>query len=202
MIFVIMNYGVTRNQAGRSWKAKAVFFTTASALSGLAVGLTLGLIGMVVPHGLKVPALVGLASTGAALGLWELLAKKVNVPQRNCETVQLWMNTGALTGAALNGAALGAGFVTRIGYWVWYAVPIAALLAGPLGGAVIFGAYGLIRGALPVLAILLILGRKRCDQKDITRAQEWLVRRSAVAKVAAQASLLAGAVFVGIVVLT
>lgn len=56
------------------------------------------------------------------------------------------MNRGALRWAARNGFALGVGASTRIGFVLWYVVPIAALLSASLPlGAGVFAAYGFFR---------------------------------------------------------
>lgn len=56
-----------------------------------------------------------------------------------------------------NGATLGVGASTRIGFWLWYVVPFAALLFGnPLLGAMIYGTYATVRG-MAVWGILLVL---------------------------------------------
>lgn len=200
MIFVIMNYGVNRNQQGRGWRPKAVAFAVAATASAMILGLVLGLVGDPIPAGLKMALVGGLACIGVGLAGWQLLARSVRVPQKNCETAQLWMNTGALTGAALNGGALGLGFVTRIGYWLWFAVPSAALIAGPVNGALVFGLYGLVRGVAPSAIILLMMARRRCDQKDITRSQEWLIRQAGAAKITANVMLLAASLSVATIV--
>jgi len=64
------------------------------------------------------------------------------------------MHRGAFSWAALNGAALGTGFTTRIAFALWYVVPAASLLAGsPLLGAVIYGAYGTTRAGSALFVI-------------------------------------------------
>lgn len=201
MIFVIMNYGVNRNQAGRGWQSKAVAFGLAATLAGLIVGAALGSLGLAVPTGWKTSLASMLAFAGIAVGIWQSARGPIPVLQRSCETAQLWMNTGALTGSALNGAALGAGFVTRVGYWIWYAVPATAFLAGPLKGMLIFGVYGLVRGAAPGLAIAQMLARKSCDQKDIIRVQEWLMHQAAPAWTVSNVALLGSSVFIATVIL-
>ncbi len=50
---------------------------------------------------------------------------------------------------------LGLGATTRIGFWLWYVVPIAALLGGrPALGAAVYGLYGLVRGGAAGILIL------------------------------------------------
>lgn len=88
-----------------------------------------------------------LALVAVILGLLELGPRPWRVPQCDVETPQRWMNAGALRWALLNGVALGTGATSRIGFWLWYAIPISSLLVGdPLKGALIYGLYGLVRG--------------------------------------------------------
>jgi hypothetical protein len=47
---------------------------------------------------------------------------------------------------ATNGALLGLAVTSRIGFWLWYVVPLAAFLsAAPVAGAIVWGLYGLAR---------------------------------------------------------
>lgn len=200
MIFVIMNYGVNRNHEGRTWKPKATAFAVAATVCAVTLGVLLGFAGSPIPTGSKPALMVAFACAGTVVSVWQLLGRPVGVPQRNCETAQLWMNTGALTGAALNGGALGLGFVTRIGYSLWFVVPFAALMAGPAKAALIFGLYGLVRGIAPSAIILVMMAKRRCDQKDITRSQEWLIRQSAPAKTVANAILLVASLYAATII--
>src|SRR3712207_8459275 len=43
-------------------------------------------------------------------------------------------------------------FRSRIGFWLWYAIPLGAFLVGdPWLGAVVYGTYGFVRGLGAVL---------------------------------------------------
>jgi hypothetical protein len=56
------------------------------------------------------------------------------------------MHRGPLGWATRNGLALGIGATSRIGFWLWYVMPVTALLsASPLAGAAIYGLYGALR---------------------------------------------------------
>jgi hypothetical protein len=56
---------------------------------------------------------------------------------------------------------LGFGATSRIGFWLWYAVPLGAFLIGePVAGAIIYGTYGLVRA---LGAVVIILGMIRLD---------------------------------------
>ncbi len=195
MIFVIMNYGVDRNQAGRSWKTKALVFAVSATFAATFCGLALGAVGLAVPADARPGFVAAMAVAALALALSQLVAGTRWVPQRDCETGQLWMHTGGLTGAALNGAALGTGFLTRVGYWLWYAIPAACVVAGPARAALIFGTYGLARGSAPGVAIVQMILRRSCEKKDVTRMQEWLIQRGIQARTMANGTLLVCAVY-------
>jgi hypothetical protein len=104
-----------------------------------------------------------LALVAVVLGGSELLGKPVAVLQFSRETPQRWIHRGPLTWAMLNGTALGFGGVSRVGLWLWYAIPAAAfLIASPLLGLAIYGLYGTLRG-MSVWAIIFTLARQRPD---------------------------------------
>lgn len=66
--------------------------------------------------------------------------------QWNRETSQTLMRYGPVAWAACNGSLLGLGFASRIGFWLWYLVPVSCwALASPAAGGVIWGVYGLTR---------------------------------------------------------
>jgi hypothetical protein len=84
---------------------------------------------------------------------------------------------------------LGFGATSRIGFSLWYAVPVGALLLGsPVLGAAAYGAYGLVRGlAAPV--ILLVIIRSKTDVSG------WLITHNKDAQVLTVGQLL----FLGVV---
>lgn len=64
------------------------------------------------------------------------------------ETPVAWVKKGPIAWPLLNGAALGFGATSRLGFWLWYFIPIGAfLMAQPLMGAAIWAAYGFTRTA-------------------------------------------------------
>lgn len=84
-------------------------------------------------------ALIALWVSGLALG------RRV-VPQIDRETSQRLLDRRPVVWATLNGALLGVGFTSRIGFVIWYVVPIAAFASRePLAGSLIFGSYGMAR---------------------------------------------------------
>jgi hypothetical protein len=75
-----------------------------------------------------------------------------------------------------NGSALGLGWSSRIGFWLWYVVPAAAVLSGsPLLGAAVWG---------------IILGpARRLGGNDAFAT--WSLRRMGAARKLASATLVA-----------
>jgi hypothetical protein len=104
------------------------------------------------------------------------------------------VHKGPLRWATQNGLALGFGATSRIGFWLWYAIPLGAFLVGdPRLGAVVYGTYGLIRG-LGAVFILLLMLRLKVDISD------WLIRRYGAARVLAAGQLVLLGVSTSIVV--
>jgi hypothetical protein len=132
-----------------------------------------------------------LAPVAVVLGVSELSGRRPWLPQRDCETPQRWLHTGALRWSIYNGAALGIGAVSRIGFWLWYAVPVGAILvARPDAGAALYGVYAATRG----LAVWgLLLGFHRFVGPEWP---SWLLARKLLARRVAASQL----VFLGVVV--
>jgi hypothetical protein len=61
---------------------------------------------------------------------------------------------------------LGFGATSRIGFWLWYVIPLGAFLIGdPVASAFIYGTYGLVR-ALGAVVIILGMIRLEADISD------------------------------------
>lgn len=102
------------------------------------------------------------------------------------ETAQRWMHRGALSWALLNGSALGVGAASRLGFPLWYVVPVTALLGGsPILGAAVYGAYGFVRAGA---TFALLLGGRWVDGTVMT---ERLLRGYAPVRIALAAHLTA-----------
>lgn len=98
------------------------------------------------------------AVLAVAVGALDLGSRHLPVIQCDRETSQRWMRTDPLRWATRNGAALGIGATSRIGFWLWYLVPVSALLVGnPLLGGLIYGAYGFVRSWSVWLLLLGLL---------------------------------------------
>lgn len=147
MIKVIVSPDVLQGQHNRLWRRSGAVFAASSAFSGATVGAGLGAVGgTLTGDALSLVAAV-MALGGIVAGAATLFGQKVPLIQRDRETPRRWLSYPPSVGAALTGAMLGLGFTTRLGYALWYAVPVLALLtASPVVGAVLFATYGLARG--------------------------------------------------------
>jgi hypothetical protein len=111
------------------------------------VGALLGVLGSMLSASVRITGASLAALTLAVLATWHIYGTEAPMLERDCETAQRWMELGPVRWAVLNGAALGIGFVSRIGFVSWYAVPVACLaVAEPWVGALVFGTYGAGRG--------------------------------------------------------
>jgi hypothetical protein len=187
---------VYRNQAGRGWISKASVYVLSSTGAGLASGVVLGAAGALLPIELRVAVGSMLAVAAIAVGGLELFGRHVQPLQFDCETPQRWVNRGPLRWATRNGLALGFGATSRIGFWLWYVVPLGSFLVGDARlGAVVYGTYGLTRS---LAAVFILLGNLRYK----IDASDWLMQRYGQARTLAAGQLVflgvATAVVVGI----
>jgi len=185
---------VHRNQAGSSWISKAIVYTLTAGLAGLTAGALLGTVGDLLPLDLRLAVGSVLAVVAIILGVLELFGRRISPPQFDCETPQRWVHKGPLRWASRNGLTLGFGATSRIGFLLWYVIPIGALLFGrPILGATIYGTYGLIRG---VAAPLILLGTLRL-KADVS---DWLVMHSEAMRVPMAGQLILAGVAVAVAV--
>jgi hypothetical protein len=163
MIYVITYRGVSRDGSGKDWKARAVAFVVGSLAAGAASGFALGWLGSTVPFQIRSAASAAFALVAAAIGLVELLGRRrVRVLQRNHETNRQWLYVSPVLGAMATGAVIGAGVFTRIGYWLWYVVPIGCWVVGsPMIGAAVFGTYAFTRAVVPALLAIRVAANER-----------------------------------------
>jgi hypothetical protein len=196
-MYGIARFDVFRNQASTGWMiGKATVYSLSSALAGLTVGTVLGAAGSLLS--LEVRLAIGsvLALLAIAAGSLELLGRRIQLPQLDCETPRHWVDKGALRWAIQNGLALGFGATSRIGFLLWYVVPLGALLSGgPVLGATIYGAYGLVRGVAAPLMMLVMV--RRLKEVNFPR---WLILHNTPARVLAARQLVLLGVTVVIVV--
>lgn len=127
-----------------------VCFPVCAALGGAIVGIALGEAGRYVPSGSRAGIATLLAVAGLVIGMTEVLGHRVRPLECSRETPRRWVSQGSVAWASKNGLTLGSGMASRVGFWMWYAVPAGALLfASPRLGAVLYGTYGLTRGLGP-----------------------------------------------------
>jgi hypothetical protein len=76
------------------------------------------------------------------------------MPQFDKETEQRLLGLGPVRWAVTNGFLLGLGFTSRIGFWVWYLVPLGCLVLGsPVPAAIVWATYSCVRlGTASLLA--------------------------------------------------
>jgi hypothetical protein len=157
---------VHRNQAGRGWISKAAVYALALAVAGLVAGATLGIVGGLLPLDIRLAVGSILAIAAIAVGGLELFGHRMQPLQFDRETPQRWVNMGALQWATRNGLTLGLGATSRIGFWLWYVIPVGAFLIGdPVASGIIYGTYGLVR-ALGAVVIPLGMMRLKTDISD------------------------------------
>lgn len=133
----------------------------ASTAGGLLMGSLLGALGSLLPPEIR---LACASVLGAAAVLIAAVARGRGVLHCDRETPQRWVHLGPLRWATRNGFVLGIGATTRIAFWLWYAVPLAAVLfADPLLGAIVYGTYGGVRGLVPYAIMRRALRVPRWD---------------------------------------
>lgn len=163
-----------------------MIFSLSAALAGLAAGALLGAAGSLLAREARVAigSLFGLLAI--AIGSLELGGHPLRLPQRDRETPQEWVHAGPWGWAARNGLVLGWGATSRIGFWLWYAIPVGALLVARADlGAALYGAYGAARG-LGLWGIILGLPRWVADDVAL-----WLLERVTAAQRLAAGVLVA-----------
>ena len=183
-----------RNQAGSSWVSKAIVYTLTAGLAGLTAGALLGTVGHLLPLDLRLAVGSVLAVVAIILGVLELFGRRINPPQFDCETPQRWVHKGPLRWASRNGLALGFGATSRIGFLLWYVIPVGALLFGrPILGATIYATYGLMRG---LAAPMILLGTLRL-KADVS---DWLIMHREATQVPVAGQLILTGVAVAVAV--
>lgn len=154
----IASLAVSRGHQTIDWRITATVYAIVATIAGLLVGAILGGLGSL----LNTDVLSGLWALFALLsvifGIFELWRGKAALLQCDRETSQRWLHDGPLSWAAKNGFALGLGFTSRIGFFAWYWVPVAAFLSANIGwGAFIYACYSFTRCVFPIMAITCIL---------------------------------------------
>lgn len=181
-----MNSAPFYNQANSNWTLKAFVFSLAGTLSAALTGLVLGLLGSTAPLQMRVAVASLLTLSGVVVGLLSLTLPRFTPLQCDRETPQKWLFRGPIVWALWNGASLGFGATSRLGFWVWYVVPIGSFLVGhPFIGALFYGMYGLVRCASVWARLVGPLRRVPSHEIDL-----WLLQRNEFAKKAAATYLI------------
>jgi hypothetical protein len=130
-------------------------YAGAALLAGLLFGALLGGLGAWLASYIRAGLWATAGVLGIVFGVLELLRGKAALLERDCETSQRWLHQGPLRWAAKNGFMLGLGFTTRIGYCLWYWVPICAFLSGSISaGAAVYAVYSFTRCIVPMVALV------------------------------------------------
>jgi hypothetical protein len=162
---------VYRNRLALGIGTIAALYIGASTATGALCGFALGSLGAALTLDARAALASAAALVGLAAGVAATLGVRVRPLQWDRETSQRWVRAGPIAWPLLNGAALGFGATSRIGFVLWYAIPIAAVCAGtPAGGALIYGSYGFVRAAS--VGLLILAGRRRSDGVGV---HEWLI---------------------------
>lgn len=142
--------GVHRMGRIARWQTKALVGVIGATLVGITAGALTAAIGAAVG-----PSVRAATATVALLVLLALLLIRAPLPQIDRETPQSLLHRGPLVWAATNGGLLGFALTSRLGFWLWYVIPISAFANGsPLAGAAIWGSYGFVRlGTLALVAM-------------------------------------------------
>ena len=142
---------------------RAAAFATAGLLAGAVVGALLGALGSAVDGLARLGVATTLASLAALVGALELAGRRTPLFQVDRETPKIWLDRESELGWAVRqGIALGVGATSRLGFPLWYVVPIAAVLSGSAAaGAAVFAAYALARTGATIAVILLLADRGR-----------------------------------------
>lgn len=116
--------------------------TATGIVIGAAAGATAGLLDEELRRGVVWIVTVG-GACWFALDLWR---GPLPFPELDRQTEKYWLEEGSLRWAAKTGAALATGGMTRIGFPIWYVVPLGALGSGSAtGAAAVWATYGFVR---------------------------------------------------------
>lgn len=169
---------MSRNQGGQRWQTKLLVYVSAATAGGLLAGAGLGALGSMLPLTARAATATALGLLAVAFGTVELAGRRIRPLQFDRETPQRWLHRGPLQWAVRNGLVLGVGATTRLGFTLWYVVPLAALLTGsPEAGAVLYGGYAFVRAASVIALIVAIYATH-----DLGRVSDWAFGQAAAAR--------------------
>lgn len=176
---------MTGTRIRTTWRKKALAFTLSSTAAGMLSGAVLGAVGADFSTDQRSAVAFAAAVTAIGIASAQLSDHRFGPLQRDRETPRVWLYHRPVHWALLNGFALGLGITSRLGFWLWYAVPVAAFCTGDASlGAILYGSYALAR-ASGVWVILPVWTRHGGDA--VIRA---LVHRLPRARLIADCQLL------------
>jgi len=140
--------GLGERGRGSRWTSTALVYVIASAVGGLAVGATLGLVGAALapPPTAGVLLMAGLIGAGVVL---DMRPRGLALPTVRRQVNEAWLHRYRpwVYGTGF-GFQLGAGVLTVVvGSAVYGAFAASFLVGSPAGGAVIGAAFGVVRAA-------------------------------------------------------
>lgn len=145
---------------------KLAAYVAAGTISGLLAGAALGALGGLFPASMRAGLAVLAGVLAVGIGGMGLRGVRLRMPQVDHETPYNWLRPGPIRWAIRNGATLGIGVMSRLGFWLWYVIPVGSLLSGsPMVGAIGYGLYGFTR-TISAGGIMLI-GRKHRDPANV-----------------------------------
>lgn len=134
-------------------------------MAGGIVGTLFGLIGLTLGATARPLALLFGAAV-MVLGWSESGGRHLPLVQFDREIRRRWVDEGASRWAAKNGASLGAGLTSRIGFTLWYWLPLG-IVASPnplVVGPIVYGLYASTRAGLVVPMIRWNRSRRRVGE--------------------------------------
>lgn len=171
---------MTRSTKQAPWWQKTIAAVVGSTAAGALAGAGLGALGATASATARSGLVTALAVVGVALSIGGWGAGVKLLPQVDRETEQSLLHHGPLRWAAENGALLGLGFTSRLGTWLWYTVPAAALVSGsPASGALVYGLYGFARLLIPSLLAGISVRAMTIDVSEIVMSWRRLAIGSA-----------------------
>lgn len=139
---------VVHGGRNRSYRIAIALHAVGATAAAGAVGLVLGLVGMLVGAPWGRAGLLALAGIAFLYALRDAFHLPVPLFDRRRQVPEWWRTFYSKeTAAILYGIGLGAGFFTYLSYGTFVAVSAAALLTGdPIAGALLCAPFGLARG--------------------------------------------------------
>jgi hypothetical protein len=132
----------------RRWMPLSTVYVSSAMLASSATGSLLGVSGAMVSQPTRDALLSMAAFALLALGILDLANHPVRLIQFDRGRPHPSANSSPLKWTIKNGSALGTGFSSRIGFWMWFLIPVSSYWTGDFAkGAFVFGVYGLCRSA-------------------------------------------------------